>query len=339
MQLDRPVFIGGTGRSGTSIMAELLNSHAELCLPSHENKLIVEHGGLRDIVECLSGRYDIARFHFIIQDFLLRAQRMQQFGFPVAELNHRLNQLRKEQKLGFQQAFEIVQRENPAIPGSIHAIGIRFGTEHYIACVKAFLLRIAAHVAPEGIVSPDGLLKPFFLAKTFTRDAILAECRCFLDELYEQPLTAARASRWVDDTPLNFLYFDFLYELYPKMKFIHMIRDPRDVASSFTSQPWFPSDQPLAISVCAAMIRNYCALKDRIPADSLLEVRLEDLVTKVDETVARIAVFLGVENRFDTAMVSADKANIGRSRGFDAALTEAANRELGDWMRQQGYLE
>lgn len=339
MQLDRPVFIGGTGRSGTSIMANLLNSHADLCLPGHENKLIVEHSGLRDIVESLSGRYDITRFHFIIQNFLSRAQQMQQFGFPVAELNQRLSQLRQERKLNFQQAFEIVQRENPAIPGSIHAIGQGFGIEHYVTCTRAFLLRIAAHVAQDGIVDSHGLLKPFFMAKSFTRDAILAECRRFLDELYARPLTAAGASRWVDDTPLNFVNFDFLYELYPQMKFIHMIRDPRDVASSFTNQPWFPSDQSLAVSVCAAMIRSYRALKDRIPASSLLEVRLEDLVNKTDETVARVAAFLEVENRFNTAIVSSDKANIGRGRDFDAAITEAVNRELGDWMRLQGYVE
>jgi Mor family transcriptional regulator len=339
MQLDRPVFIGGTGRSGTSIMANLLNSHADLCLPGHENKLIVEHNGLRDIVECLSGRYDITRFHFVIGDFLSRAQRMQQFGFPAAELNQRVSQLSKEQKLSFQQAFEIVQRENPGIPGSIHAIGVRFGTEHYIACINAFLLRIVAHIAADGIVSADGLLKPFFVARIFTREAILAECRRFLDELYAKPVAAAGASRWVDDTPLNFVNFDFLHELYPKMKFIHMIRDPRDVASSFTSQPWFPSDRPLAISVCAAMIHSYRALKSRIPADNLLEVRLEDLVTKTDETLAMVAAFLDVDNRFDTGLVSPDKANIGRSRDFDAALTEAVNRELGDWMRLQGYLE
>ena len=339
MQLDRPVFIGGTGRSGTSIMANLLNSHADLCLPGHENKLIVEHSGLRDIVESLSGRYDITRFHFIIQNFLSRAQQMQQFGFPVAELNQRLSQLRQERKLNFQQAFEIVQRENPAIPGSIHAIGQGFGIEHYVTCTRAFLLRIAAHVAQDGIVDTHGLLKPFFMAKSFTRDAILAECRRFLDELYAKPVTAARASRWVDDTPLNFVNFDFLHELYPQMKFIHMIRDPRDVASSFTNQPWFPSDQALAVSVCAAMIRSYRALKDRIPASSLLEVRLEDLVNKTDETVARVAAFLEVENRFNTTIVSSDKANIGRSRDFDAAITAAVNRELGDWMRLQGYQE
>jgi hypothetical protein len=339
MQLDRPVFIGGTGRSGTSIMANLLNSHADLCLPVHENKLIVEHGGLRDIVDGLSGRYEINRFHAIIQGFLSRAQRMQQFGFPVTELNLRLNQLTAEQKLNFQQAFEIVQRENPQVPGSIHAIGIRFGVEHYIACVNAFLLRIVAHIAPDGIVSADGLLKPFFMARTFTRDTILAECRRFLDELYAPPLTAAGAARWIDDTPLNFVSVDFLHALYPKMKFIHMIRDPRDVAASFTNQTWFPPDQALAISVCAAMIRSYRELKDSIPADSLLEVRLEDLVSKTDETMARVAAFLEIENRFDTAMISPDKANLGRGRDVDAALTEAAHRELGDWMRLQGYLE
>ncbi len=339
MQLDRPVFIGGTGRSGTSIMAVLLNSHADFCLPTHENKLIVEHGGLRDIVEGLSGRYDMARFHAVLQGFLSRAQRMQQFGFPVSALNQRLNQLTNEQKLNFQQAFEIVQRENPQVPGSIHAIGVRFGTEHYIACVNAFLLRIVAHIAPDGIVSADGLLKPFFVARTFTRDTILAECRRFLDELYAPSLSTARATRWIDDTPLNFVNFDFLHALYPKMKFIHMIRDPRDVASSFTNQAWFPPDQALAISVCAAMIRSYRALKDSIPADRLLEVRLEDLVGKTDETLARVAAFLEVENRFDTPRVSADKANIGRSRNFDAALNEAAQHELGDWMPLQGYLE
>ncbi|MBS4048860.1 MAG: sulfotransferase [Alphaproteobacteria bacterium] len=339
MQLDRPVFIGGTGRSGTSIMANLLNSHADLCLPGHENKLIVEHGGLRDIVDSLSGRYDMARFHAVLQGFLLRAQRMQKFGFPVPELNLRLNQLTRYQKLNFQQAFEIVQRENPQVPGSIHAIGVRFGVEHYIACINAFLLRIVTHIAPDGIVTANGLLKPFYMARTFTRDTILAECRRFLDELYAPSLTAAGAARWIDDTPLNFVNFDFLHALYPQMKFIHMIRDPRDVAASFTNQAWFPPDQALAISVCAAMIRSYRSLKDSIPADRLLEVRLEDLVTKTDETLTRVAAFLEVENRFDTTLLSADKANLGRGKSVDAALTEAADRELGDWMRLQGYLE
>jgi len=53
-----PIFIGGTGRSGTSIMGKFLNSHCSLVRPVSENKLIVEEGGIRSLVDNLSRDYD-----------------------------------------------------------------------------------------------------------------------------------------------------------------------------------------------------------------------------------------------------------------------------------------
>jgi hypothetical protein len=338
MELDRPVFIGGTGRSGTSIMAKLLHSHPEFCLPGHENKLIVERAGLKDLVQQLGGRYDLVRNHTAIHEFVNRALRVRRFGFRDVELNVRVGQLGALQNLTFPEAFEIVQRENPQVRGSIHAVGQYFGLAHYDACCTDFVNRLTAHRAPEGIVNAEGLLKPFFVARTFTRAGMLDECRRFLDHLYAGPLKGSDASRWVDDTPLNFLHFDFLHELYPRMKFIHMIRDPRDVVSSLTKQVWFPSDGALALSICAAMLRTYRELKPTVPADSLLEVRLEDLVNHRDETLERVAAFLGTGNSFDADVVSPGNAHIGRGdKDFDAAVPDDTRRELEDWMQLHGY--
>lgn len=338
MELSRPVFIGGTGRSGTSLMGTVLNSHPALCMPCHENKLIVERGGLKDIVARLSGRYDITRNHFTIHDFITRAVRMRHFGFVEPALNHALRQLRQERGLGFQEAYDVIQRANPQAQGAIHAIGQGFGVEHYDLCLQDFVGRITAHGAAEGVVDTDGLLKPFFIARTFPREAILAECRVYLDRLYTSPLIAANAARWVDDTPQNCLYFDFLYELYPDMKFIHMIRNPGDVIASYINQVWSPSDPALAASMVAGMIRSYRAVKQGIPPDRVLEVRLEDLVADREEALERIAAFLGVDNRFAAHLISPQSANIGRRHGsFDTATTRYIEKELGDWIRVQGY--
>ncbi len=338
MELDRPVFIGGTGRSGTSVMAELLHSHPDFCLPGHENKLIVERAGLKDLVQQLGGRYDLVRNHTVIHDFVNRALQLRRFGFRDRQLNEQMERIGKERNLPFQQAFEIIQRDNPDAKGAMHAVGQYFGAIHYEACVTEFVNRLTAHVVSEGIVNSEGLLKPFFVARVFSRAEMLAECRRLLERLYGGVVRNAGASRWIDDTPQNFLSIDFLHDLYPKMKFIHMVRDPRDVVSSFAQQVWFPSDELLAVSACAAMIRSYRALKDNIPADRLIEVRLEDLVHRKDATLERIAGFLDVDNRFDGGIVSPGGAHIGRGhKGFDPAVPAELRRELEDWMQLHGY--
>ena len=155
MELDRPVFIGGTGRSGTSIMAKLLHSHPEFCLPGHENKLIVERAGLKDLVQQLGGRYDLVRNHTAIHEFVNRALRVRRFGFRDIELNVKVGQLGALQNLTFPEAFEIVQRENPQARGSIHAVGQYFGLAHYDACCTDFVNRLRINKACQLLMETD----------------------------------------------------------------------------------------------------------------------------------------------------------------------------------------
>lgn len=59
MSTPSPVFVGGTGRSGTTILARLLGSHPNFHLIPIEVRFLVDPGGLCDLV---NGTIDLARF-------------------------------------------------------------------------------------------------------------------------------------------------------------------------------------------------------------------------------------------------------------------------------------
>jgi hypothetical protein len=332
-KFNRPVFIGGTGRSGTSIMGDLLGSHPDFHFPAHENKLIVERGGLRDLVEIIPNKLDIHRRHFAIVNFLNRALRMRQLGFANAELNQTLSQMCR-QGTPFQVAFDQLQRENPGVQGSLHAIGPMFGQQAYETSINTLLGALIAHSEQNGIVNVDGLLKPFFLVRNLSEDEVLDLARTFLFGLYCQ----GESHRWGDDTPSNALNLDFLFRLFPKAKFIHMMRDPADTVSSYTKQVWFPNDPALAANQIASMLLRTEALEAELPEGSVLNLRMEDLVRDRDASLQRVADFLEVENRFNAGLIREDAANIGRSDADADENSSLIKDQLGPWMERHGYL-
>lgn len=331
-----PIFIGGTGRSGTSVMAQLLGSHPQIVHPAHENKLIVEAGGLMDLVDQLTNRPDIYRQHAAVTEFAKRARQYRLLGFQKPALNDELRRMVMDEKKPAMAVFEHLARRNPGEPVNIQPLGENFGLPHYDACVKAFLGRLYVHVAPEGLLVSDGIARPFVVPKLFTREAILAECRKFLDDLYSAPMAAAAASRWCDDAPSNWLYLDFLHELYPNMRFVHMVRDLRDVTASFMAQPWAPSDPVAVATLLKGQFQRYNAVRASIPADCLLEVRLEDLGADPPGVMAQIAEFLGVDPTFDLSRFKPESTG---KRDYSPEVERVVASELGPWMRRYGYAE
>lgn len=339
MDASGPIFVGGTGRSGTSVMADMLNSHSQIVLPAHENKIIVEKDGLKDLIDQLGGRFDMKRRHYAAANFIRWAKTLRSLGFRDQQLNERTRSLMSAQKLDFHKAAEIVARENPAAELSLHAVGHGFDVAHYDSCLNGFISRICSTVISEGIVDTEGLIRPFIMPTSMDRGAALDEARALLNELYSLPMRRVSASRWCDDTPSNWLYFDFLYELYPNMKFIHMIRDPRDVVGSYLKQVWAPADPNVIIEMFRCQFLAYEAIRKRVPEDRVMEVRLEDISTRKMETMESVSKFLGVENKFNADLFFDGKTNSGsyaESMGADA--TSVIESRLSEWMTSRGYL-
>lgn len=114
---------------------------------------------------------------------------------------------------------------------------------------------------------------------------------CQKREQTDKPIVGATVHR----------HFDQLLKIWPNARFIHLIRDPRDVARSCIGMGW-------AGNVWAGIERWLEAeqlwekLDRQIPDDRKIEVQYEALIEKPTEILSLLSNFIGVG--FDPAMLS-----------------------------------
>jgi hypothetical protein len=125
---------------------------------------------------------------------------------------------------------------------------------------------------------------------------------------------------WVEMTPPNIAKAPMLLEVFPDAKFIHVMRDGRDVAASVVRLPWGPSTHAAALRFWRDSLREADEAARRLPADRLLVLQLERLVgSDRFGSYRRLLDFLEVEDEpairsfFDTE-VTPERAHIGRWR-------------------------
>jgi hypothetical protein len=88
-------------------------------------------------------------------------------------------------------------------------------------------------------------------------------------------------------------HFDRLIHLWPNARFIHLIRDPRDVARSVLEKRW-AGNLYHAADWWTEAERCWGVLKSKLPPERYVEVRYEDLVTDPEAELARVCAFIGV---------------------------------------------
>ena len=143
-------------------------------------------------------------------------------------------------------------------------------------------------------------------------------------------LAAARRgkSRWAEKTPLNVRYPGWIFRHFPNARFIHVIRDGRDVVCSLRSHPvrrffdgaWASVPQNRSVASC---IQQWLALTGsgmKWRGDPrYLEVRYEDLVRDPEVTMRRVMAFVG--EPFDEAWLA---ARLASQAGEGGAATGSA---------------
>lgn len=95
--------------------------------------------------------------------------------------------------------------------------------------------------------------------------------------------------------------FDRLQYFWPDSRYIHLVRDPRDVANSAVQLSWAGNTWEAAARWVKAE-RMWEVLRDRIPEDRRIELSFENLMRDYRAELVRICEFLGVE--FDEQMLS-----------------------------------
>ena len=109
--------------------------------------------------------------------------------------------------------------------------------------------------------------------------------------------------RWGEKTPAHCLHMDLLAEHLPEARFIHIVRDGRDVAASLRGLPFAPGDGSIEAIATAwrGHIRRARELAQRVP--HYREVRYEHLVSEPELVLHEVCAF--VELPFDPVMLRA----------------------------------
>ena len=100
---------------------------------------------------------------------------------------------------------------------------------------------------------------------------------------------------WGDKTPNYIGEFDLIYSLFPDAKFLHIVRDGRDVALSLLERSWGPNNLFSAAEYWRDLNRKNPLLEKLTEEGKVYQVRYEDLLDDTETHVRSIYEFLGEE--------------------------------------------
>ncbi len=256
-QLPR-LFVGGTGRSGTTQMTRVLGSHRLVHPLPWESRFIVDPGGLEDLARTLTTGYT----PYAADDALTRLSML---------LGERLT----GRTMDCFRGWGFVRDLGP--PRYWHAVD-----ELWRSLVW---YEFDEHVPLAGYLDGQRVRLPYertgnrrVIARYFTdRGELIAILRRFVSTLFDSAALNAGKRTWVEKTPFNLLSAEFLWELYPDARVVHMIRDPVAVVASHRDQPWAPDTLEHAMNWVEPIYRRWLAVRPALLADErYVEVRLED---------------------------------------------------------------
>jgi hypothetical protein len=238
-----PVFIGGSGRSGTTIALNLLKDHPQFhaSLP-REIKFLTARNGILDLLSIRPLSLEESA-KGIRNNLIVRA----------------VNLVKREDVLTSKEG----QRFRKRLFGS-------WWSETGKAGKPRGLVQAIDHKVLEDAYQQ--------LLHEFPQNGPTAS-RNFFYTLALAQIKKPDVHSFGDSTPINMMHSARLYELFPEAKFVNVIRDGRDVALSVTKERWGPNDPYEALSWWANRVLKSARALAQIPQERRFEMRLEDLVT------------------------------------------------------------
>jgi sulfotransferase family protein len=280
-----PLFIGGCGRSGTTMAVDLLGMHP-LLSPIYETGFVLE------VAHLLFSSPGISAF--LVADQI-------------------------------QQLMEKWSRDLPFRPHDKKDYERYWHGAHYVLFDR-----------DTALAATGALIDDLMTAEP------QAGFRRFVVRLFVEHARQDGKPGWINKTPLYVLHLPLLKHLFPTMKFLHCMRDPRDAVPSMLSRRWGQHqtlDQAVRFWIsCIEAARAFAA---KWPQD-YVETRLEDLVTQPEAEIARILQTFRLEDRSAEMLtrfrerVRLDPARIaGEDR--DATISAEIERIAGPTMIALGY--
>jgi hypothetical protein len=176
-------------------------------------------------------------------------------------------------------------------------------------------------------------------AEVRRRAANLSEVRLrdLAEIVYRRHMEVEGKTRWGDKTPAYIEIVPPLAAMFEDAKFIHLIRDGRDVAKSFQRQGWHGPWMQGYTREWSRAVELDMRLGKTLLNERFLRVLYEDLVLHPEATLRRICAF--IDEEFEDQMLSwhgkADNAIPVRERNLHSGLGRDMNSsDVSRWKRE-----
>lgn len=320
------VFVGGTGRCGTSVTRMLLDAHPQVATLPFEYRFIIDPDGIIDFYRSFVGAWSpyiadkrIKRLESLFNDLTQQHFFDRALGMLLSLVNKNGVVLSPKRYLGWQ-----LRKHIP-------------GFERYVADLLSSLKEFSYKGSWAGTASYIFSPMIYHLGPKSSRE-LASIFHGFLTKVVNSMLEKADAEVFVEDNTWNILFAHEILHLLPEAKVIHVYRDPRDVIASFSQQRWCPTDKEQAAIWYKSIIERWFSIKSNLPLNSYYEFKLEDLVESTESIVRGISNFIGLP--FDQRLLDIDlsKSHSGRwKREFSKGEKERVHIILGDIIEQLGY--
>ena len=149
-----------------------------------------------------------------------------------------------------------------------------------------------------------------------------------IEAVYRAFALARGKSRFGDKTPRYIEHIPLLARLWPSARFVHLVRDGREVALSYADVPFGPKTVAKAAALWSDRVSTGLAAGRPLGQDHYLELRYEQLLTNPQEQVQTLCRFLDLAFNpvmLDFAERSRDEV-LGRARLYNPNVTRKLSR-------------
>jgi hypothetical protein len=143
------------------------------------------------------------------------------------------------------------------------------------------------------------------------------------------------ADLWGDKTPMNTFYLPWIDAVFPTARYLHMIRDGRDVVASYVNAG-LQADIQTACDRWNASIQLATGF-GRTNPERYMEVRYEGLVTEMATTVGRVCEFLSIEpddRMLEHTRVARRLGDVAKFAHHSNVLKPVTRESMGRWERE-----
>ena len=326
--------IGGTGRSGSTILRQMFARHPQVATLPTEARFLTDPDGIIDFGGAMRASWSPYLFDVKVKrlESLLRAVgsspritriagRRGAAGGRAASAGGSQGPTGRFARLRRMVGDSALVRLRPRY----WSVSLEDVCPAYPGLVDALIGQLVEfRFAGRWTGMPLGEASSIHFGSPDVEDALRDFCRaviaCVADE--------QDATHFVEDTPFNLLGFDRIHELLPESRLVHIHRDPRDVVASYLEKRWSPSDPRLAARYYATMMDRWHAIRPSLPEDSYIEIPLADLVEDPEATVRRICEFWSLEWHPSLLEVDLSRSHTGRWKSDIRAADHAAVNEI-----------